>query len=946
MALDTVKFPGVPVLHTIAARLARRPFSAGLAAVVLTALFAVPLLTMQPTSSASPEPTGPAFTARDVLDERLAPDIGSGFFLIEAAGASDTVATSAADAPTDLLAPAVLRELATRSDALRGAFADEVATVTDPATGAPVVGLLTIADVVDRQLADLGGLQGAPDAAVTAAVDAVVEQVGPTTLGLSALAERGPDGHWSSPALSTLVLLDNDALGGGNGGPTIGTDDTTREEVLRAVRDVLRGGEAGADVARADAGALVAHAIAADANLTSAEQGQAAGPFIGLVVLLTLLLVGLVFRSYWHVALVGSGISMLMVWLLGSANLVGLEQDQILAVVVPIALVSFGVDFAFHALGRVREEREAGGAPLRALTVGLAGVGSALLLALASDTAAFLSNVFSGIESIVQFGIAAALGLTAAFLLLGVVAPVVESAIADRVAPPPAGRRATATRLLGMLTAASAAMGAVLLTVYVAPAVGVVVTLAGVLLFVVLPCWWRSRDAATAAATGTTPQAPTLHDGPVARWLGGAALAVARRGAVVLPLVAVVTVVAGWSALQVEAEFDVEDFFSAETDFVAGLNALDVHVGDSGGEPLDLVVTTDLEDPAAVARLAREVDELRALDSVFATGDDGETLVEGGVVDLLRDAVALPPARAAVEASGVTLADDDGDGIPDTREGVVAVYDVATTTGLPLDDEQLLWAPAQVTPLLDRGADGLDAGRMTLQLPGSRGVTVIEQAIEVLGPRTAALTTDLGEVADGSTATATGSPIVRQLSLEAVTRALLLSLPIAILACLAVALVAMRSLRFAVIAIVPILLVVPWLYGLMHALGFSINLVTGTIGAISIGIGIDFAIHLVERFREERTRRPDRDDALRATAEGTGLALVASAASSVVGFGVLAFAPMPLFASYGLLTSMMVAMALVATLLVLPALLRATTPADPDASRTRRVPVSRVSARS
>lgn len=489
-------------------------------------------------------------------------------------------------------------------------------------------------------------------------------------------------------------------------------------------------------------------------------------------------------------------------------------------------------------------------------------------------------------------------------------------------------------------------MGAVLLTVYVVPAVGVAVTLANVLLFVALPVSWRSRDGAAGTAGGDTPDAPTLHDGPVARWLGRATLAVARRGAVVLPLVAMVTVVAGWSALQVEAEFDVEDFFAADTDFVAGLNALDVHVGASGGEPLDIVVTTDLEDPTAVARLAREVDELRALDSVFATGDEGATLLEGGVVDLLRDAMAVAPARAAVEAtSGVTLADDDGDGVPDTRAGIVAVYDVATTTGLPLDDQSLLWAPAQVTPLLDRDADGLDAGRLTLQLPGSRGVTVIEEAIEVLGPRTDALTADLAAVADGSGAVATGSPIVRQLSLDAVTRALLLSLPIAIMACLAVALVAMRSLRHAVIAIVPILLVVPWLYGLMHALGFSINLVTGTIGAISIGIGIDFAIHLVERFREERARRPDRDDALRATAEGTGLALVASAASSVIGFGVLAFAPMPLFASYGLLTSLMVAMALVATLLVLPTLLRATTAADPDATRTRRVAVSRAPAR-
>ena len=64
---------------------------------------------------------------------------------------------------------------------------------------------------------------------------------------------------------------------------------------------------------------------------------------------------------------------------------------------------------------------------------------------------------------------------------------------------------------------------------------------------------------------------------------------------------------------------------------------------------------------------------------------------------------------------------------------------------------------------------------------------------------------------------------------------------------------------------------------------------------------------------------------MRRAGEGTGLALVASALSSVVGFLILALAPMPLFASYGLLTAVMIALALTATLLVLPSLLVAVT---------------------
>ena len=919
------------MLSSATAALARRPLTVGIVAVLVTALLAIPLLTMQPTSSASPDPTGPAFDARAVLDERLSPEIATSFFLVEARGASASLDDPTG--PEDVLAPEQLRSLVDRADAVRASFPDLLASVPDPATGTAVTGIQTLGDLVDRRLAAVGGIDGAPDEEVRATTDAVIDAVGATELGVSELAVRTADG-WTAPALFVQVHLDNEALGGGNGGAALGTDDTTREELLREVRDVFRGGEPGAGVARADSGDLVVHAVAVDTNLTAAEQGEAAGPFIGLVVLLTLLLVGVVFRSYWHVAIVGSGLSMLMVWLVGASNLIGLEQDQVLSIIVPIALVSFGVDFAFHALGRVREEREGGRPPRGALAVGLAGVGSALLLALASGNAAFLANVSSGIESIVQFGIAAAIGLTAAFLLLGVVAPTVETAVVERVGPPSAGRRSTAVRVLGALAAASAAMGAVLLTIFIAPAIGVTVVLGNTLLFVALPAWVRGRSR---ARTDTAPASPpSLHDGRVARWLGTTTVAVARRGAVVFPVVALVTALATWSALQIEAEFDVEDFFSADTDFVAGLDALDTHIGDSGGEPVTVLVEADLEDARVMARLAEEVDTLTTLDSVFATGPDGRTVVDDGIVGVVRDAVAVPAARAAVEATGTTIRDVDGDLVPDTDEGLGAVLATATTDGLPLDDDQLLWAPAQLAPLVDLDGDR-DVARIELPLPGSRSVSTIEAATQAIEPHVEALRADLRALDPDAVVTVTGAPVTRQLSLDAVSRALLLSLPLALLACFAVALVAMRSLRHALIALVPITLVVPWLYGLMQALGFTINLVTGTIGAISIGIGIDFAIHLIERFREEQGRHGDRDDALRATAAGTGLALVASAASSSIGFGVLAFAPMPLFASYGLLTAIMIAMALVATMLVLPTLLRATAApaAEPVPTRDR-----------
>ena len=129
---------------------------------------------------------------------------------------------------------------------------------------------------------------------------------------------------------------------------------------------------------------------------------------------------------------------------------------------------------------------------------------------------------------------------------------------------------------------------------------------------------------------------------------------------------------------------------------------------------------------------------------------------------------------------------------------------------------------------------------------------------------------------------------------------------------------------------IPIGLVVAWLYGIMSVAGFALNFVTAMIGAISIGVGIDYSIHMTERFREELGRNASRIQALARAARGTGVALVASAASSVVGFTIMGFAPMPMFASYGQLTAVMITLALLASLVVLPSLLMLVTRESDD----------------
>ena len=213
------------------------------------------------------------------------------------------------------------------------------------------------------------------------------------------------------------------------------------------------------------------------------------------------------------------------------------------------------------------------------------------------------------------------------------------------------------------------------------------------------------------------------------------------------------------------------------------------------------------------------------------------------------------------------------------------------------------------------------ATKLVVGLTGTREQTNVTKARDELEPLLAELEANLESVSGPAYVSLTGSPIARDEGLSATVRALLTSLPIAVVLCLVVAAVFMRSIRYAVVSTIPILLVVAWLYAFMAIADFNLNIATATIGAISIGVGIDYAIHFTMRYREELERTGMRVQALEMAGAGTGSALMASAASSIIGFAIMAFAPMPMFATYGLLTAVMIFFSAAAALLVLPSLL-------------------------
>ncbi len=165
----------------------------------------------------------------------------------------------------------------------------------------------------------------------------------------------------------------------------------------------------------------------------------------------------------------------------------------------------------------------------------------------------------------------------------------------------------------------------------------------------------------------------------------------------------------------------------------------------------------------------------------------------------------------------------------------------------------------------------------------------------------------------GIEAQLTGVPFVEELGLDALHRSLTQSLAISFVLCFVVMAIALRSVLWGLLGLFPMILVTGLLLGTVSLLKLELNAATAIVAAISIGLGVDYAIHLMQRFREER-------DLPRATAR-TGEALFAAFFTTASAFFVLMLSTITWNRDFGLLVGLAVFYAFVVTIFVFPALL-------------------------
>jgi predicted RND superfamily exporter protein len=164
-----------------------------------------------------------------------------------------------------------------------------------------------------------------------------------------------------------------------------------------------------------------------------------------------------------------------------------------------------------------------------------------------------------------------------------------------------------------------------------------------------------------------------------------------------------------------------------------------------------------------------------------------------------------------------------------------------------------------------------------------------------------------------------GDLAVSQAMIPAIVHTQLGSLVLALLGAFACVAFVLGSGRMALLTIAPTAIAVLWLLGVMGWWGMPIGVATSTFCAVSLGIGIDYAIHYLERLREARDATYPAK--LEAAGRAVAPAVIADALAVSIGFGALAFSAVPATSRLGIVVGLALPAAAMLTLVGLPTLL-------------------------
>ncbi|HAZ27529.1 TPA: hypothetical protein DCY67_02775 [Candidatus Acetothermia bacterium] len=537
---------------------------------------------------------------------------------------------------------------------------------------------------------------------------------------------------------------------------------------------------------------------------------QDLGFLLPVVIAVVMAVLFVSFRTLRGVVLPMAVVLVALVWTMGFMAAVGAKLTMI-STFLPVLLVAVGSAYGIHivnshaALARTGGDRRE--LAYRIATHMLSPVAAAAL----TTAAAFLTLLTAFLVPTREFGLFAAFGTLAAFVLAMTLIPAILSLL-----PLPRQRERKSRRLFDLLVTRSA------------------------------------------------------------RFLG-------RHPAWTAALAAVVFVafLVGVPLLTVES--DMTRYFHPDSPVARGLEFVEERFG--GSQEMSLVIDTGQRDGLKDPEVLRFMDRLQGY---------LEARAEVGATTSLAD---------HVKETHFTLRGDDP-----------AFHTIPTTAR----------AVSQVLLLYEMGGGEVTRGMATRDFSRGR-IAARVRSVGLSGYL--ALTRDVEafisreKPAQVTSSYVTGSPVVFVQLARGLIRSQIVSLGAGFGAVGVIVAVVMGSLGAGLLALVPLVVTVAGNFGVMGYAGAHLDMATVMIASLSVGIGVDYAVHFLSRYRRERAVGRGHEDALGETVRTTGRGILINAATLTLGFLVMLLSSFGALVTFGWLFALTMVTSVIGALFVLPAVL-------------------------
>jgi len=574
-------------------------------------------------------------------------------------------------------------------------------------------------------------------------------------------------------------------------------------------------------------------------------------------VCIVVLLLALAFRSVRGVAFPLVGLSAALVWTYGGLALAGI-QFSILEVAVAPVVLGLGIDYSIHLQRRYNTFRAEGDSASLAWLKGFETLKVALTLAVITTMAAFVANIASPLPPLRDFGFGLALGVFCAFV--------------------------SSTLLVGALHVVMERESAA---------------------FAKHVEWMRFGNFSQYMVN--------FQKSHQAKVIGVAAMLTV--GSLI------------FAAAKLETEFELTDFLSEDMDVMEGRDQLYASYDAAGWKPIYILIEP-ADGHSAISDDAQFLSATRTLDSYLGhnkgvvspqAGGNFHPAYDGPYL-ILFDAVEGDSNFGSMYNLTIPVDDNHLEKTESFTEGNIAaaLKSLSTNDSIadPLSGES--WSERLEKVIAFNSDDTIHYIRMEVLIE----VKTSSDSSAVL----AALRDDVGRFADhpgmdGTNVHLAGDSVSLEAVLDGLTESQLQSTLISLAVCFTVLLALTRRIGPALIIVLPVGIAATWVVGAMAVLNLNWNVMTVMVTALTIGLGIDYSIHVWRGFEAMKDREGDIWLGIREMYASTGVALLLSAGTTVCGFTVLLFSQMPVVQDFGIVTAITVFFSLILALILLPVFL-------------------------